>query len=35
MKKIVIILVLILFLSGCGEPGPQPDSFRDSIFWIN
>lgn len=35
MKKIVVILVLLLLLSGCGEVGAQPDSFQDSIYWIN
>lgn len=35
MKKMVIILALSLLLSGCGEPDAPPDSFRDSIYWIN
>lgn len=33
MRYIIIILLAAVLITGCGQP-PEPDVFRDSIYWI-
>ena len=32
-QKFIIFLVAAMLFTGCGRP-PEPDVFRDSIYWI-
>nr|DAS07979.1 MAG TPA: TRAF PROTEIN, TRAO PROTEIN, TRAN ADHESION, BACTERIAL SECRETION.5A [Caudoviricetes sp.] len=31
-RYIIIIMVSVLILTGCGQP-PEPESFTESIYW--